>query len=335
MISDFDAVRIRTGARLHFGPFALAGEAGRFGGLGLMIATPGWDLTLTRSKTDSFDFSGNGRMTSDLEALADRVRDVLSALRQHDAAFAASRIAVRFDAAVPPHAGLGSGTQLALAIAAGVDRLLVRHSPIEQLASLSGRGRRSAVGIHGFERGGFLVDSGKSGPESIGVLGHRIAFPEEWPLLLWTPHDREGLSGSEERLAFARLPSMVPALTAQLQSLVEDRLVPALHAADWREFSHALWDYGCSVGEHFAPVQGSVFSHPRAGEVIEWLRSRGIPGAAQSSWGPTIAAVIPDARTAEDLQRQWPFPAEELLLTKALNHGAELQPVRGGTLPAS
>src|SRR5690606_25545309 len=63
---------------------------------------------------------------------------------------------------IPPHAGLGSGTQLGMACARALQLMSSTGDfSAPRLATRVQRGRRSALGIHGFERGGFLVDGGK------------------------------------------------------------------------------------------------------------------------------------------------------------------------------
>ena len=69
------------------------------------------------------------------------------------------------------HTGLGVGTQLglaiakALAVASGEPEL-----PSAELAMRVGRGERSAIGVHGFDRGGLLVDAGKLPGEAVSPL---------------------------------------------------------------------------------------------------------------------------------------------------------------------
>jgi beta-RFAP synthase len=311
------AVHIRTGARLHFGPFAVAEDSGVFGGIGLMVEEPGCELSVAASPADHY--IGPPEWT-------DRVAEVIGRLRDRGIAAQDTGIAVRIAAMVPQHAGLGSGTQLALAVAAGVAGLCGRPESAHplQLAAMIGRGRRSAIGIHGFAVGGFLVDGGKPSDDVIGSLETRLPFPDDWPVLLWTPHAVGGLSGDVERTAFHSLPPMSSSTTRRLRSIIGDRLLPALRSKRHAEFAAALNDYGDGVGAHFAPVQGGVYSHSRAEPLVRWLRSSGVAGVAQTSWGPTIAALLPDPATAADVVARCPCPPGELRLTRALNRGADV-----------
>ena len=104
------------------------------------------------------------------------------------------------------HAGLGTGTQLgmaaasALSLAAGLPEL----TP-EELAERIGRGKRSGLGVHGFARGGFLVDGGKRGPGGVAPLVARVDFPEAWRVVLVLPPGQPGLHGEGEGRAFEQL----------------------------------------------------------------------------------------------------------------------------------
>src|SRR5207237_9270511 len=85
----------------------------------------------------------------------------------------------------PEHAGLGSGTQLGLAVARALNLVWgVRQLDATTLAASVGRGLRSALGVHGFEHGGFLVEGGKRDRTAIGPLLTRLPFPENWPIIL-------------------------------------------------------------------------------------------------------------------------------------------------------
>ena len=89
-----------------------------------------------------------------------------------------------------PHSGLGSGTQQDLAVATAMVQLfglrdsLGREHIVSQIAA---RGRRSAVGTHGFFRGGFIAETGIEPELRVGKLETRVDFPEQWPIVLISP----------------------------------------------------------------------------------------------------------------------------------------------------
>ena len=105
------------------------------------------------------------------------------------------------------------------------------------------------------------------------------------------------------RAAFERMPPMPIATTDRLCRLVLTGMLPAAYAGDSRAFGDAMSQYGRLVGEYFAPEQGGVYSHPRAPAIIERLRAAGVHGIAQTSWGPTLCALLHDESTAEALSK--------------------------------
>jgi beta-RFAP synthase len=229
---------------------------------------------------------------------------------------------------MPMHNGLGSGTQLGLAVARGLALLAEEEAvPVAELARRVGRGRRSAVGIYGFGQGGLIVDAGQSTAEQIGALACRLAMPDDWEVLLITPtKGSAGLSGAGEDRAFSRLGSMPRPLTDRLCRIVLTELLPAIQAREFEQFSGALFEYGRLVGEFFAPVQGGTFGDPQTDVVIAKLGSLGIQGSGQTSWGPTVFAFVPSAecgqRVSAELARMIPI---DVRCSRLRNCGATIE----------
>ncbi|MGE3805618.1 MAG: beta-ribofuranosylaminobenzene 5'-phosphate synthase family protein [Gemmataceae bacterium] len=274
-------IRIEAKSRLHFGFLNAAAPPGqrRFGGVGLMVNDPALSLVVEPAK----DWSAAG-------PLAERAVEFA---RQFAASVPADLVKpqrIVIEKAPPVHAGLGSGTQLALAVARALNRAWELPAlPAVELARRVGRGRRSALGIHGFEQGGFLVEAGKLEPAEISPLVARLPFPEDWRVLVVIPANPDAMHGHREADALARLPHD-DRTTERLCRLVLVGMLPALAARDLAAFSEALFDFNRLVGEQFSPVQGGPFA-PSSAPIVRCLRSAGIRGVAQSSWGPTVAAV--------------------------------------------
>ncbi|MEX0704728.1 MAG: hypothetical protein WD069_21700 [Planctomycetales bacterium] len=289
------AIAITTGCRLHFGIFAHRPASGReFGGVGLMIDAPRVRLSLRADERDGA--SGPPEVAARVRAIVARYRAAVSGGQQPPPC------SITIHESVPAHVGLGSGTQLALAVARGMARLAGDESAdAVTLAARVGRGARSAIGIHGFERGGFLIDDGKSAGEPFGKLAARVDFPPDWRIVLVTPLEDAGLSGRAEREAFAQLPPMPSSTTAGLRSMAFDALLPSVTAGDFAAASESLHAFNRIVGEYFAAAQGGPYAHPRMRRLVEWLRAEGTAGVGQSSWGPTLFALARDGRAAAEL----------------------------------
>jgi len=147
--SSVNEVRVTAAARLHLGFLDMNGGLGRnFGGLGLSVGGPRTRLTLRRA--DETLVEG---------AESERARRLLRKAQAALAPRSAHHLAIH--QAIPAHSGLGSGTQLALAIAAALRRLEDLPLDPNADAALMERGARSGLGAGLFQDGGFVVDGGR------------------------------------------------------------------------------------------------------------------------------------------------------------------------------
>jgi beta-RFAP synthase len=232
---------------------------------------------------------------------------------------------------IPPHSGLGSGTQLALAVAAGLNALwgLPSLSPHE-LALSAGRGLRSAVGTYGFAFGGLIVEQGKLAEEPVSPLDCRIEIPGDWRFVLVLPVGLSGLAGPDEAAAFSSLPPVPPDLTGQLIAEAHERMVPAVVTGDFDRFAASLYRYGRMSGECFAPRQGGPYNGPLLTALVERVRQLGCAGVGQSSWGPAIFAATPSQPAAQDLATRLAAHNDfgvnlEITISRPCNQGARVE----------
>lgn len=292
------SVEITTGSRLHFGPLSVAAPAGgRFGGIGVMIESPRIVLSAKTAVRDSIqgDESSVRRVTEFLHRIRLAMPDATS-----------PAVAMTVSDSIPSHCGFGSGTQLGLAVARIASIMAGEPTlPLQTLARRVGRGLRSAVGLHGFEFGGFLVDGGRAQSDQLGTLVSRIDFPEDWRFVLAIPQRAAGLSGEAEQSAFASQPPMPQSLTGDLCRIVLMDWLPSVIEADFTRCAESLYTFGHAVGEFFSQAQGGVFAHPRMAEWAAELRRRGVQGIAQTSWGPTLAALCNSDAMAQQLKRDY------------------------------
>lgn len=287
-------VRVAAGSRLHFGMLSF-GQQGRrqFGGAGVMISSP--ELRLTIEECPSFVVVG---------PLADRVEEFVAHLSRHAPWWRDNRpFGVTVDAAPPQHAGLGSGTQLGMALAMALAGWFgAGPQSAEVLARSVGRGKRSAVGVHGACSGGFIIEGGKLADDEVSPLISRIALCEEWRFLLIAARDGAGLSGEIEQQAFQRLPPVRLETTAALCRELVCELAPAAACGDFDRFGAALYRYGQLAGECFAAWQGGLYASPAIERLVTRCREAGAQGVGQSSWGPTVFALCRTQHDAEHLR---------------------------------
>lgn len=315
-------VNVTTGARLHFGLLSADPTAVRqYGGIGLMIDQPGFRVTVGRIQGKSEQHVINAPAP-----IASRVRLFLDEWnRTSDVALPPlPALAIDVSDHMPSHGGMGSGTQLALALGRGLSELLSEKVSTEQLAVRLGRGNRSAIGIHGFQHGGFIVDAGKAAGDQVGQLAVRYDWPDDWPIILITLDQSAGLSGEAEVAAFRQLPPMDHSLIAELSGIIENRLMPAISMQQQGDFRRSLDQYGDLVGDYFGPAQGGRYADHRMRTLVAELRRQNVTGIAQSSWGPTVCVVCTDKNHADQLVdsiRATNF-AGDARIVSGLNRGA-------------
>ena len=284
-------IRVVAPSRLHFGlfrvPTAGAEDGPAFGGVGLMVERPG--VVVVVRPSDSWQFEG--LLASRAQVFA--ARFMLSLPEHRRRAFQ-----VLVERCPAEHTGLGVGTQLGLAVAKA---LAVACGEAEwsaaELAARTGRGERSAIGVHGFDRGGLLADAGKhAGDEISPLLGH-VTLPAEWRVVVFTPR-AERWHGDRERAAFA---SARPGAPGALRELAETALLPAAARGDLDAFGEAVYAFNRTAGEPFAAAQGGIYASTEIAELIADIRQCGVKGVGQSSWGPTVFAVVGSSDDAVSL----------------------------------
>jgi beta-ribofuranosylaminobenzene 5'-phosphate synthase len=327
-------VRVRAPSRLHFGLLGLScpapwpnllGEkvvpSRQFGGAGLMIENPGIELIAQPAA----DWSAQGALGERALAYARQFAQTLppDTLRPQ-------RLLI--ERAAPEHVGLGTGTQLGLAVAAALSQACGLFVPdAVELSRGTGRGQRSGVGVHGFAQGGFLVEAGRGEGHGVAPLVAHVSFPERWRVLVVLPPWGSGLHGNQERDAFLRLDRqrMAPETTDTLCRLLVLGMLPALQECDLDAFGEALYDFNLRAGQTFAPIQGGPYANGQVAELVNFLRRQGCRGVGQSSWGPAVFAVLEDSARAADVARRvrehFRFQETEVLVTPACNRGAIIE----------
>ncbi|MFM9058940.1 MAG: hypothetical protein ACKOSQ_07450 [Planctomycetaceae bacterium] len=353
------AVEVRSPARLHVGMLAFGNPALRsFGGVGMMVDRPGVHLRMRRGNR----FEARGPQS---ERALKFARACAQAWNLGDAG-----CTIEVLAAPPGHVGLGSGTQLALSVAAAMSHLFVREEDeddddlpappehplqfdagpadhdwafdareVQEFARITGRGRRSCVGVHGFSRGGLIVEAGRRVPADASAADDamrefspmvaRVRLPSAWRCVVIVGRDAAGLHGAEEAAAFAGLAAMDPAVSAELARLALLELLPAAVEAKFAEFTAALGAFGRLAGRPFADEACRLPHTEATAHLLELLAELGAPGCAQSSWGPAVMACCESLEAAgelvENLERLQLTRHHEIVISRFDSDGASLR----------
>lgn len=201
-----------------------------------------------------------------------------------------------------PHAGFGSGTQLAFSVSALLCKNFdIDFPPITALASVLNRGRRSLIGSYGFLNGGFLVDRGTKNGDNISQLDLRLNFPFDWRIVLFTPVGDPGTHGNLENATFEELAGNVQSQRERLVELCSDKIVPAIAEANYEQLGDSLYEFNRKSGEYFSKHQFGCYKSELCQSIVDDIRRFGISSAGQSSWGPCIFAIAENDQQANDL----------------------------------
>lgn len=267
---------IETPKRLHLGLIDPSASLGRrFGSLGVALEG-GYRVRIVPH--DKLEIRANEEDMRTIRFTIDRMNQEF---------LTGFNYLVEVDNAIPRHIGLGSTTQLTLAVGLGIATLNGLKISVERLASLLGRGKNSGAGIYAFKYGGFLVDGGVG--KGIPPLIIREEFPEEWGFLLITPNVRRGLDEEEERPIMERVGG-ASEIAEKISHRVVLGLLPALKERDIKEFGKHLTQVQILVGKHFEKYQGGEFREDIK-FIMEFLKENTY-GYGQSSWGPTVYGLI-------------------------------------------
>jgi beta-ribofuranosylaminobenzene 5'-phosphate synthase len=290
-------VTVEAPARLHLGFIDLNGGCGRlFGSIGVAIERPRHVVEVRRAERNELEGECSAVLSRMVERLGDDVR-------------VPGPLALRVLERIPRHQGLGSGTQWDLALGCALSRLSGHTLTAQEIASRLGRGRRSGIGVAAFERGGLVVDGGVRGPKDGAsvrtdapppvIFQHPL--PQEWEFVLASPMGEEGLHGSREEAVFRDLEPMSEVVAGRISRLVLMKALPAALTGDLEEFGEAITEIQILMGRQFAAHQAGPYSSERGQAIAEFARRRGAAGVGQSSWGPTVFALVRGAEAACDL----------------------------------
>ncbi len=229
----------------------------------------------------------------------------------------------------PAHSGLGSGTQLAMAVSQSLVKFFGKTISDAELArEIAGRGERSAVGIHGFFQGGLLFENSSDDSEeqtpSINPIASRYDVPTNWRVAIFRPRDWIAtVSGDSEKEHFVRTKSNCRSNSqsslSRLITIAEQDLLPAVAAEDFSAFADAVQRFNRESGLLFEDVQGGPYNGPIITSLVETLTSLGAVGIGQSSWGPSVFCWFENEPDARELFDRVPQELAEGFIASARN----------------
>jgi beta-ribofuranosylaminobenzene 5'-phosphate synthase len=253
------------------------------GGVGLTLEYP--SIRINAKKDAQLSVSGTIEF-------AERIKSAASAvLTKYDI----NGVAIDVVQEYPNHVGLGSGTQVALAVGTAISELYGLNLSPTTIAKLTGRGGTSGIGVAAYEFGGFLVDGGHKGkteflPSSAsGIFGPgpiiaRHDFPD-WAIVLAIPN-LHGASGKPEIDVFQK---QCPLPLNEIQELCHVILMEMLPAV----VEHDIESFGRSINrvQTLGFKRREIELQPFCAHLVQFMRENGAIGAGMSSFGPVVYGI--------------------------------------------
>lgn len=323
---------LRTTSRLAFGLIDLNGEIGRVeGGLGLAIENPCVQLRARRAAGVTFGgavslSSGTRRK---FEAMCQVFRD------RHGT----QGVDLTIEQTIPDHSGLGSGTQLSLALGQAMNLLYDLKLSLHEVGRIAERGGTSGIGCAAFETGGFLCDGGHryqrvGGKTAFAPSGASTEFaappilfqrnlPASWKVVLAIPNEGRKVHGDEERELFAKLTPIPSEEAAQSARLALLKVLPAVIEDDLEGFGEGVEAMQRLGWKKIQLSRQNAAVHDTLAE----MRRLGLMSVGMSSWGPTLFGLTQgsDAEIGAIVQALERFGAARggirVIPTKPATHG--------------
>ncbi len=294
------ALEITTPSRLHLGFYNFYGENIMYGGLGIGLETPSTRIIIKKNM-------GTKIINKTSIYIDDVVENVLSRLGVRN-------VEIVIEKTIPRHVGLGSTTQLTLALGYGLSRLYGLGYSVRELAVILGRGFVSGIGIGVFEKGGFIIDSGRrvhgdklepvKSIDELPFIITRYRVPRNWYFLLFIPRGRRGFDEYVEKKFLEKIPSIPEDIKYRLYRVFLLKLLHGIASRDPILFGKALTELQNIVGEYFSKHQGGIYCCRESSIIAEILLQCGAYGVGQSSWGPLIYGFIEGYRNAVRLYKK-------------------------------
>ncbi|WNY25711.1 beta-ribofuranosylaminobenzene 5'-phosphate synthase [Methanolapillus millepedarum] len=318
---------ITTPSRVHMTLIDMNGGFGRQdGSAGLTLLEGGIRLRAKKSDVISiagFDKTCFGPGTE----LFDYIQKSISPLLKEG-----DGIEIHLLSDVKQHIGLGSGTQLALSAAMALNELYDLKKSVRELAALTKRGGTSGIGVHAFEKGGFIVDAGHKTKDKNGFVPSsrstappadlilRTEFPD-WDVIVAIPPDT-GISGDTEKHFFQSVCPIPKVEAFEVSHVILMQMVPAIIEKDIASLGDAV-DRLQKVGfkKHEVEIQP-----PEVKSLMEDFKKCGVYGAGVSSFGPAVYGFSENRKDSENIKsallEKMP-PGSDVMITKANNSGAK------------
>lgn len=306
------SLKITTPCRIHFSLIDENGYTGRVdGGIGLMLDRPNVVFEASNSAKE-FKIESHKYYRESIEVINEIAAKVFKKYNISNKNFH-----FNLKRYFPSHVGLGSKTQLSLAIATAITRLKnIDHLMHKDLTKLVERGGTSGIGWKGFETGGFILDGGHdfgtgkekqtflpssastSANPALTIFRHKI--PENWRFVLVIPNVKKGAYGDEEISVFQNYAPIPRSEVNEVSHQVIMKILPGIIKNDLICFGQGLKRIQ-NIG--FKKIEIEL-QHQIVKDLLIFFEEYELKAYGMSSFGPSVVAIVESDTEAEDLLRE-------------------------------
>ena len=329
-------VRITTPCRIHLSLIDENGYTGRVdGGIGLMLDQPNVVFEASNS-ADEFQIECDHYYRESIDVINEKASKIFKA-------FDISNKNFHFNLTkyYPSHVGLGSKTQLSLAIATAIAKLKDRDIPLRELTKLVERGGTSGIGWRGFETGGFILDAGHEFgkgkeketflPSSASISADpavtifRYPIPENWRFVIVIPNVKKGAYGDEEINIFQKFAPIPRDEVNEVSHQILMKILPGILKNNLTGFGEGIKRIQ-KIG--FKKIEIDLQDDSVKG-LLKFFENYGVKAYGMSSFGPSVVGITESDAEAEKLKDavlEYLKPdGEHVYISKPNNNGAKIE----------
>jgi len=330
------SIRIKAPCRIHLSLIDENGYTGRVdGGIGLMLDRPNVVLEVSNS-SDEFTIECNKYYKESVHVINEKASRVFKHFHISNKNFH-----FHLKRYYPSHVGLGSKTQLSLAIATAITKLKNFNCSNEELTKLVERGGTSGIGWKGFETGGFILDGGHDFgkgkekesflPSSASTLANpaltifRHPIPENWRFVLVIPNVKKGAYGDEEISVFQNYAPIPKTEVNEVSHQIIMKIIPSLIKDDLECFGEGLKRIQ-SIG--FKKIEIEL-QHEVVKKLLNFFEEHDLKAYGMSSFGPSVIGIVESDSEANELlkevQKNQKNGGGHIYICKPNNTGAKIE----------
>ncbi|MBN1217214.1 MAG: hypothetical protein JXA99_17470 [Candidatus Lokiarchaeota archaeon] len=292
-------IRITTPCRIHLSLIDENGYTGRVdGGIGLMLDQPNVIFEASNSATE-FKIEAHKYYRESIDIINEKASKVFKKYYINNKNFY-----FNLKQYYPSHVGLGSKTQLSLAVATSISKLKNLEINQRELTKIVERGGTSGIGWKGFFSGGFILDAGhdfgigkekesflpssasSSADPALTILQYKI--PENWRFVLIIPNVKKGVYGDEEVSVFKKYTPIPKQEVNEVSHQILMKIIPGLIKNDLECFGEGL---KCIQSIGFKKIEIQL-QNEIVKNLLKFIDSYGAKAYGMSSFGPSVIVIV-------------------------------------------